>query len=408
MRLACYGWVDEDGGSVASAGHVVLAELVRLGIEVDLFAHQDHIPRPRHLPPGAFRYFGFAQPRWLDRVDRLPGRLPLGLRKLLDPVYRRSWRTVYEVAVRREHRARPYDAVLNLHTQQIFSVDGVPNVTWLQGPFHTEVEAIRRLRRKIVAGSSHRFYLGLLAYYAYTQSLATHRKVKADCVIVPSNWARGRLVERLGINVPVHALPYPIDLERFSPSPRLAQRCERPMLLWVGRIDPRKRLDLLLEAFPLIKQEVPAARLKIVGRLGYAPGAIQLLGRNPFGRDIEYVGEIPRSEVVPLLREASLLVQPSENENFGSSVAEAQACGTPVVIGPTNGTRDYIDANSSVFASYDPPSLAEAVVQTVHRHCTNPMKSQKSARDSAEKWFSPSSVATRLIEILEGAVRSSH
>ena len=59
-------------------------------------------------------------------------------------------------------------------------------------------------------------------------------------------------------------------------------------------------------------------------------------------------------EVPALLREATVLVQTSENENFGSSVAEALACGTPVVVGPSNGTADYIDEHSMIFGDYEP------------------------------------------------------
>ena len=73
LRLACHGWVHEHAGSVASAGYVVLAELLRRGVAVDLFAHRAHVPPPPGLTEAGCRYFGF-DPSGLPRaIDRIPG-----------------------------------------------------------------------------------------------------------------------------------------------------------------------------------------------------------------------------------------------------------------------------------------------------------------------------------------------
>ncbi len=66
-RIACSGWVEEDAGSVASANYLILRELLRRGIEVDLYANREHVSPPRGLE-GRFRYLGFAPPRALSRL----------------------------------------------------------------------------------------------------------------------------------------------------------------------------------------------------------------------------------------------------------------------------------------------------------------------------------------------------
>lgn len=404
MRLACYGWVDANGGSVASANHVLLAELLKQGVDVDLFAHREHVPHPQGLPEEHFRYFGFAQPRWLDVVDRMPGQMSVAARKLLEPVYRHSWRRVYDPVADREHRRTPYDAVLTLGTQRLLSVNGVPSITWLQGPFHTELEAIRRLRSSIVTSNGVLFYSLLVANYLYGEWLATRRMTKSEVLILPSEWSRREMIRRGQSSSTAYSLPYPVDLEVFRPPSGSMQDWERPLVLWLGRTDPRKRLDLVLDAFPLVREEVPGVRLRVVGRAGYAPATLRALLRSPDSSQIEYSAHMPRSEVLPLLQEACVLVQPSENENFGSAVAEAQACGVPVVVGPSNGTREYIDECSAVCDAYSPESLARAIVSTLARRREHPEETQRSARASAEVWFSAGIIATRLIEILEATI----
>ena len=103
-----------------------------------------------------------------------------------------------------------------------------------------------------------------------------------------------------------------------------------PDLLHVGSTIPRKRIDLLLEVFAEARRRFPGARLLRVGgplspsqfahaaRLGVADAIVTL----PF---------VDRRVLASVYRRAGLVLQPSEREGFGLPVAEALACGTPVV-----------------------------------------------------------------------------
>lgn len=105
---------------------------------------------------------------------------------------------------------------------------------------------------------------------------------------------------------------------------------EVPELLHVGSVVPRKRIDLLLDVFAAVRARHPRARLVRVGgaltaaqqrqaaRLGVAEQIVTL----PF---------IDRRVLAAVYRRAALVLQPSEREGFGLPVAEAMACGTPVV-----------------------------------------------------------------------------
>jgi glycosyltransferase involved in cell wall biosynthesis len=390
--------VDEHAGSLASANHLVLGELLRRGVGIDFYANRRHVAAPAGLGGEGFRYVGVDPPGLAGAVPDVRG-----VSWPLTPVVRRGWRRQYGRVAAREHAAAPYDALVCLSTPPAFTISGVPTVAWLQGPLQTELEAIRRLRRQIMGTSGRPFYAALTAYYRADALL--DRSVLRDCdrVICGSRWAQAQ-VARGGYPADrISALPYPVDLHAFRP-PKGGREAGPPTLLSLGRLDPRKRLDLLLAAFALVLDEVPDARLRIVGRPGYAPRQLSLLDGFVRRDRVEYSPAVPRSEVVPLLQQAMVLVQPSENENFGSAVAEALACGTPVVVGPSNGTADYVDGHSRVFPDYAPEAVSAAVVETIASVRSRPVEVTASARSAAERWLSTSSVVDGLLEVVDGAV----
>jgi glycosyltransferase involved in cell wall biosynthesis len=138
----------------------------------------------------------------------------------------------------------------------------------------------------------------------------------------------------------VSVVPYAVHgLYSAAPDAAADQRAETlcggmshagPDLLHVGSTIPRKRIDLLLEVFAAARRRFPTARLLRVGgplsssqlahagRLGVADAIVTL----PF---------VDRRVLAAVYRRAALVLQPSEREGFGLPVAEALACGTPVV-----------------------------------------------------------------------------
>jgi glycosyltransferase involved in cell wall biosynthesis len=400
MRLACYGWVDERGGSVASADYLVIKELLRRGATVDFYANELHVPEPAGLAGGNFRYLGFTPPLLYRSLS------PAGQRFVnwgAAPVIRALWRRTFEPAARREHRRHRYDAVLSLGTPAAFTLDDVRTISWVQGPLHTELEAILGLRSKIAAVSGRGFWLALVAYYGWRRLLERRVLDPPQQIICGSQWSRRAIVERRVDPQRVHALPYPIDLEMFRPSvDGSTLDLDRPILLSLGRLDPRKRLDLLLDAFALVLNELPGARLRIVGSPGYAPRQLSLLDRFPHKDHVDYRPGVPRSEVPRLLHESTVLVQTSENENYGSAVTEALACGVPVAVGPTNGTADYIDESSVSFDSYSAERVAHAVLTIVERMRTRRHEVRSTTRAAAERWLQPGAVVDSLTGVIEG------
>jgi glycosyltransferase involved in cell wall biosynthesis len=164
---------------------------------------------------------------------------------------------------------------------------------------------------------------------------------------------RDRLASAAGLDpAEVGVLPIPVELGRFSPLPDeawLAGLAE-PTLVFVGAAtDPRKNIGLLLDAFALLRRRVPRARLRLVG----APPA------GPLPAGVEAIGLVP--SVAEHIRDAALLVLPSLQEGFGVVVAEALACGVPVVTAPSRGPEQLVRESGGgvVLEGFDPGELAD-------------------------------------------------
>jgi glycosyltransferase involved in cell wall biosynthesis len=405
-RIACCGWVDPDAGSMPSSNYLLLEELTRRGVGVDFYANSAYQPSPAGLPEGRFNYRGFEPPPGARLVDSLPKAGSWALKRVIPPLVDLPWRRAFESAAQRSHETSPYDAIVALGTPSQLDLEGVPTITWLQGAPSNELQAVKGLRPQITQMRGWPFYLGLVSLYR-TGAMFLRRRLRSSArIIVGSDWSRN-LVVRDGFDPErVRAVPYIIDLETFRPTQpeRSIGEGRGPVILALGRLDPRKRLDLLLEAFALVHRQRPDATLRIIGRPGYAPDQLELIGRSPVRDRIRYQREIPRREVASALGEATILVQASENEDFGSSVAEALACGIGVVVGPSNGTAEYVDSTSEVFDTYKADAIAEAIVTALRAREKMTDRVRRSTRAAAERWFSRDEVADRMIEILEETV----
>ena len=133
--------------------------------------------------------------------------------------------------------------------------------------------------------------------------------------------ARGMAPERIRL------VPNGVDRAQYHPD----EREPGPVMLSLGRVEPYKRIDVVVSALPRVRAAVPDARLVIVGR-GSATAALERQVAALGLRDaVTFRGFVDEDEKVALYRGARVFVNPSEKEGWGLTVLEANACGTPVV-----------------------------------------------------------------------------
>jgi alpha-1,3-rhamnosyl/mannosyltransferase len=104
--------------------------------------------------------------------------------------------------------------------------------------------------------------------------------------------------------------------------------------LAVGTLEPRKNLDLLLEAWPAVRAEAAgaAAQLLVVGPEGWKDRALARRIERIAPLGVRRIGRLPEAELADLFRGALALVYPSLYEGFGLPVAEALAAGVPAIV----------------------------------------------------------------------------
>jgi glycosyltransferase involved in cell wall biosynthesis len=190
----------------------------------------------------------------------------------------------------------------------------------------------------------------------------------------------------------IRLLPLPVDTERFVPEPdeQWLERLAEPTLAFVGRAsDPRKNVALLLDAFRLVRRELPRARLRLIGE--------PPRGRLPEGA--EAVGAIGALE--PELRRASLLVLPSLQEGFGIVAAEALASGVPVIATPSGGPEDLLESSEGgvVLSSFSAAELARSAVDLL-RDPAALLEHRRRGRRYVEREHAVPQFRTRLAQLL--------
>jgi glycosyltransferase involved in cell wall biosynthesis len=139
-------------------------------------------------------------------------------------------------------------------------------------------------------------------------------------------------------------------------------RTERRTVLFLSRLHPVKRVDLLLAAWPLVTMARPDARLIIAGE-GDASYVRELRERAaPLADSVRFVGFVEGKEKAALFGAADVFVLPSQHENFGIAVLEALAFGLPVVLTKEVQLSGFVAEHSlGVIAGQPVEALASAI-----------------------------------------------
>ena len=165
-----------------------------------------------------------------------------------------------------------------------------------------------------------------------------------------------------------HVIPNGVDVERFSPAVRPFEGFREPdrvNLLFVGRLDPRKGVELLLETMPeVVDRTGGRARLLVVGDSYLRPRLERSLPA-AVREHVIFLGHVPTAELPRWYATGDLFVSPAlGNESFGIVLLEAMACGRAVVASDIPGYRSVVvpDVNGVVFPPGDRGALAQALV----------------------------------------------
>lgn len=125
------------------------------------------------------------------------------------------------------------------------------------------------------------------------------------------------------------------------------RKFDYPAVLYLGRIKKYKSVHHLIEAFHQVKEEIPQARLAIVGAGDFLSSLKEQAQRLGLSEATEFPGFVPEAKKVEYMCRSHVMVYPSLKEGWGLTNIEANSCGTAVVAADTPGLRDSVQDNVS-------------------------------------------------------------
>lgn len=190
----------------------------------------------------------------------------------------------------------------------------------------------------------------------------------ADRIVAVSD-AEHRQLATLGIpDSRIRTVPNPIDESEFiSPRDPAAFRDahgigDAPLVLFLGKLTPRKGVDVLLRAFAQLRH--PRARLLIAGNdMGSGAKADALIVALALGQRAHRIGLLRGAARLDALAAADVVVYPSRDEVFGLVALEALLCGTPVVVCNDSGCGEIVAqlGGGRIVPYGEPDTLAAAI-----------------------------------------------
>jgi glycosyltransferase involved in cell wall biosynthesis len=197
-------------------------------------------------------------------------------------------------------------------------------------------------------------------FAALADDLATAALRRADRVRVIGEFTE-ELARRAGFDGPIDRFPTFSEYDLFLDEPPTGPP-ETDSVLFVGALERVKGVDVLLDAWRLIRDRRPGARLVIVGRGSMETEVRRRAAGEP---DVEIVGPVPREALRELLDAARVVVLPSRSEGLGRVALEASARARPVVASRVGGIPELVEDGETglLVQPEDAAALAAAVVR---------------------------------------------
>jgi phosphatidyl-myo-inositol dimannoside synthase len=183
----------------------------------------------------------------------------------------------------------------------------------------------------------------------------------SDVVTFVSRYTRGRFASAFGPQAALEHLPPGVDTERFRPDPvsraELRTRYglgQRPTVVCLSRLVPRKGQDVLIRALPSIRQRVDGAALVIAGGGPYLAALRQLAERFGVSDHVTFTGGVPAADLPAYHAMADVFAMPCRTrgagldiEGLGIVFLEASATGVPVIAGSSGGAPETVRHNKT-------------------------------------------------------------
>jgi glycosyltransferase involved in cell wall biosynthesis len=218
-------------------------------------------------------------------------------------------------------------------------------------------------------------------------------------IVILSSRMRGYLAAH-DFDLPdVQLIPNGVDITRFEPAHvDTSTGGQEKIVICVSKLRYEKGIDVLLQAWQLVYQQIPQARLIIVGS-GYLQPQLECIARElGIANSVEFAGL--QNDIPAQLHRGCIAVLPSRWEGMPNALLEAMACGLPCVATRVSGSEDIIQpgVNGLLVESEDYQSMAQALL-TLLRDPVLVHKYGQAASELIESHFSLERIVDKYVEL---------
>ena len=207
--------------------------------------------------------------------------------------------------------------------------------------------------------------------------LINHAIKTSDAILTISESTKNDLINYLGIKKNKITVTYigidhnvykNINDFKYVEKVKLKYSISKRYLYYLGTIEPRKNVDVLLKAFLTVKEKTGADfQLVISGMVGWmVDDLMETIFSYMASGDLIYTGFIDNDEAVALYNGATVFVYPSQYEGFGIPVAEAMACGCPVITSDSSSLPEVVGGAGLLVEPNNSEALADAMLKVLN------------------------------------------
>jgi glycosyltransferase involved in cell wall biosynthesis len=233
---------------------------------------------------------------------------------------------------------------------------------------------------------------------------------KSQVIITPSEASKREIGHRLGL--PASRIRViSLGVKRTLRTPPSLGHDGQPHLgiasgymLFVGTIEPRKNLAVVIRALARLRAKGSPRRLVIVGRQGWGTQELERLLDDEGVRGLVVLtGHVKDEQLALFYRHADFLVQPSLHEGFGLPIAEAMSLGCPVIASEIPAHREVLGDAGIYFSPRDANALEAAMLELFSDDQVRASMARRGLRRAEE--FTWEKAAARTLEVYRDAVR---
>lgn len=230
---------------------------------------------------------------------------------------------------------------------------------------------------------------------------------QAAHIVTLSEQSRQDIIDHYRIDPAKITVTYAAIESRFRPLIDIALPAalasDKPYILAVGNIQPRKNIVRLMKAYTKLRQQGHIDhQLVLVGQALWFSDEVKAAAHG-LESDIRFTGYVDNNMLVALYNHADLFVYPSLYEGFGLPPIEAMACGTPVITSNISALPEAVGDAAIMVDPYDVDALADAMLRVLRNTRLQQQLRQKGLARAAQ--FTPRHLAERLLPVFEGASR---